>query len=186
MNIGFFLKKIRKEKHFTLNEVAKSTNLTASLLSQIENDKTSPSLNSLETLLKYYKVNISDFFKQVEQKSHIFIRSVETETLEDVNSGVKLTLLASKLENNVMESFAVALNPGSSISSAKLKPDISGERFIFILKGSAVVALTGNIEYRMVSGDSLNFKAYVSCVIKNDSPSEELQFLVCGNPPVFV
>ncbi|EKD69090.1 MAG: transcriptional regulator, XRE family [uncultured bacterium] len=186
MNIGFFLKKIRKEKHFTLNEVAKSTNLTASLLSQIENDKTSPSLNSLETLLKYYKVNISDFFKQVEQKSHIFIKNIETETLEDANLGVRLTLLASKLENNVLESFVVSLNPGSSISSAKLKPDLSAERFLYILKGSAAASLTGDLEYRMVPGDSLNFKAYVSCVIKNDSPSEELQFLVSGNPPIFI
>lgn len=186
MNIGFFLKKIRKEKHFTLNEVAKSTNLTASLLSQIENDKTSPSLNSLETLLKYYKVNISDFFKQVEQKSHIFIKKIETETLEDKNSGVKLTLLASKLENNVLESFVIALNPGASVSLAKLKPDLSGERFIFILKGAAIASLTDDIEYRMVPGDSLNFKSYVACMVKNESPSEECEFLVSGNPPVFI
>jgi transcriptional regulator with XRE-family HTH domain len=186
MNIGFFLKKIRKEKHFTLNEVAKSTNLTASLLSQIENDKTSPSLNSLEVLLKYYKVNISDFFKQVEQKSHIFIKAAEKETLVNTSAGVKLSLLASKLENNVLESFSVYLSPASSITAARLKPDISGERFFYMISGSAVVKLNEDNEYRMSPGDSLNFKSYVACVIKNDSQSEDCEFLLIGNPPIFI
>lgn len=185
MNIGFFLKKIRKEKHFTLNEVAKSTNLTASLLSQIENDKTSPSLNSLETLLKYYKVNISDFFKQVEQKSHIFVRAGETETLENRETGFSLTLLASKLENNVLESFRLSLVPGSSVATAKIKPDVNGERFVYGLKGAVIACLNGDSEYRIEPGDSLNYKSYVSCVFKNDSP-ETCEFVLSGNPPVFI
>jgi len=184
MNIGFFLKKIRKEKHYTLNEVAESTKLTASLLSQIENDKTSPSLNSLEMLLKYYKVNISDFFKQVEQKSHIFISCTETETLDNKVSGLMFTLLASKLENNVLESYKMVINPGANLSVARLKPDVNGERFIYIFNGRIKVSLPDN-EYDMVSGDSLNFKSYVSCVIKNESETESCELLINGNPPVF-
>lgn len=185
MNIGFFLKKIRKEKHFTLNEVAKSTNFTASLLSQIENDKTSPSLNSLETLLRYYKVNISDFFKQVEQKSHIFVKCSENETFENKASGVTLTLLASKLENNVLESYLVVLEPLAMLNFAKLKPDISGERFIYLLRGSAQAKLS-DCDYNIKPGDSLNFKSYVACLIKNDSHSEKCEFIVSGNPPVLI
>ncbi len=186
MNIGFFLKKIRKEKHFTLNEVAKSTNLTASLLSQIENDKTSPSLNSLEVLLKYYKVNISDFFRQVEQKSHIYVKASEKETLINTSSGVKLTLLASKLENNVLESYLVHLCPLSEINVARLKPDVGGERFLYMRRGFAHVKINADNEYRSAQGDSLNFKSYVSSVIKNDSESEDCEFILSGNPPVFI
>jgi uncharacterized cupin superfamily protein len=80
----------------------------------------------------------------------------------------------------------VSLDPGSSINSVKLKPDLSGERFIYIIRGFAIAALTGDIEYRMGPGDSLNFKSYVACMVKNESQSEELEFLISGNPPVFI
>lgn len=54
MNIGYFSKKIRTDKSLTLNEDARSTEMTASLISQIDNEKVYPSLNSLEAIILYY------------------------------------------------------------------------------------------------------------------------------------
>lgn len=186
MNIGFFLKKIRKEKHITLNEVAKSTNLTASLLSQIENGKTSPSLNSLEALLRYYRVNISDFFRQVEQKEYIFVKNTDAESIYNQDTGINLTLLASKLEDNVLESYIVEIDPLRRISSETISRELQGERFIYVISGAASASLQGREEtISLEPGDSLNFKSYVSCILNNLSASEKCKLIISGNPPIF-
>ena len=184
MNIGFFLKKIRKEKHITLNEVAKSTNLTASLLSQIENGKTSPSLNSLEALLRYYRVNISDFFRQVEQKEYIFIKNTDVESIYNQDTGVNMTLLASKLEENVLETYIVEIDPLRQLSAEIISREHPGERFIYIMSG-AVEASLPDKKITLETGDSLNFKSYVSCVMTNVSTADKCKFIISGNPPIF-
>jgi len=184
MNIGFFLKKIGKEKHITLNEVAKSTNLTASLLSQIENGKTSPSLNSLEALLRYYRVNISDFFRQVERKEYIFVKNTEVESIYNEDTGVNMTLLASKLEENVLETYIVEIDPLKQLSAEIINREIPGERFIYIMAGAVEAALP-DTTLTLETGDSLNFKSYVSCMLKNLSTADKCKFLISGNPPIF-
>jgi len=184
MIIGSFLKKIRTEKGLTLNEVAKNTNLTASLLSQIENDKTSPSLGSLETLLVFYKVNISDFFKQVEQKNIVYIPSSEAETISCKELGVKLTLLASKLERNTLESYRVQMEPGASADLCKFERNFNGERFIYALSGEIETVFEEG-SFAMKVGDSINFKTHIACKINNVSKNTTAAFLLSGTPPTF-
>ncbi len=58
METGAYLKKLRKEKNYTLNDMATKTKMSASLLSQLENDKASPSLNSLQVLPGFYGVGL--------------------------------------------------------------------------------------------------------------------------------
>jgi transcriptional regulator with XRE-family HTH domain len=61
MSLGEKLKAIRKNKlNLTLSEVAEKTNLSVSFLSDIERGRTKPSLATLETLARFYQVNISE------------------------------------------------------------------------------------------------------------------------------
>ena len=46
IELGIILKNIRREKNFTLSHVANKLDITPSLLSQIENDKITPSLQT--------------------------------------------------------------------------------------------------------------------------------------------
>jgi len=184
MNIGPYLKNIRLAKNYTLSDVAVKTGMSASLLSQIENGKSSPSLQSLEGLLRFYAVNFSDFFRQVEQKRFILVRKEERETLTDAASGFTLTLLASKLQNNALESFLVELDPGAVIAAAKIGEEINGERIILVTEGSIEAALDGET-HTLSEGDSINFKSYVSCSIKNRGAGAS-RFFISGIPPVFL
>lgn len=184
MNIGFFLKKIRTEKKYTLKDVATRLNLTSSLLSQIENGKAHPSLNSLEALLRYYKVNISDFFKQVEQKEYIFVARQDVETLDSSNIGIKVKLLASKLINNVLETYLIEMNPNSKIAVEYTEKYFNGERVLYMLEGTANVVLS-EASMTVKTGDSLNFKSHMPCEVINNSDSEGCAFLITGTPPLF-
>lgn len=65
MGFGEKLKSIRKNKlKLTLSEVSEKTNLSVSFLSDVERGKTNPSLTTLETLARFYKVNISELIDE--------------------------------------------------------------------------------------------------------------------------
>lgn len=184
MNIGPHLKSIRLAKNYTLNDVAVKTGMSASLLSQVENGKSSPSLQSLEGLLRFYAVNFSDFFRQVEQKRFILVRKDARETLSGSSGAFTLTLLASKLQNNALESFLVELGPGAVIEIAKLGEEINGERIVLVMEGGIAMALDGE-NFDLAEGDSINFKAYVSCSARNRG-ERAAKFFISGLPPMFM
>ena len=183
MKIGLILKRIRLEKEYTLQEVAGRIKMTASHLSQIENDKISPSLHFLEELLRLYAVNMSDFFRQVEQVKYVVVRGAGEEVFRDEERGLRLKLLASKLQNNALESYRVEMDPGSSIDVNTIPREQNGERMMLVLAGRLMVLLDEETQ-DMGEGDSVNFKAWVRCRISNDS-GERAELLLTGLPPVF-
>lgn len=185
MDKGQFLKKIRLKKKYTLKQVASKINITASLLSQIENGKITPSLKSLEDLLRFYAINLSEFFKQVEQKRYILLRNNEAETIRDQDRGYTLTLLASKLQNNALESFMVKMHTGASVEVATTDEEVNGERIIYIINGKIKINIDNSETFELTHGDSINFKSYVPCKITTHS-AEESFFIISGMPPIFL
>lgn len=179
-NIGLYLKQIRLQKKLTLSEVAEKNNITASLLSQIENNKTQPSLSSLDTLLKFYQVILSDFFKQVEQPDYIKIASNSLETLH--YEGFDVKLLASKLQNNLLESFAVNVKPNAAFQIGEERSNQPSERFLYIIDGKVKVLLKDK-EMMLETGDSLNYKSYLPVKVFNLLMGISALF-INGTPPI--
>ncbi len=182
MDIGKSLKKIRLDRNYTITEVAHRIDVSSSLLSQIENGKITPSLQSLEELLRFYAVNFSDFFKQVEQKKYIFVKKSEAETIENADHGITFTLLASKLQNNALESFIVVLRHGAILELVRLDDEANSERIILGMSGRVETVLDDE-KFILETGDSINFKSYVTCKITNPS-RHEASILVSGMPPL--
>lgn len=185
INLGSILKFIRLDKGYTLKHVSKNLKITESLLSQIENEKISPSMHSLEELLKFYAVTFSDFFKQVEQVKYIVVKKEECKGYENLENGYKLILLASKLQNNTLESYLVELKPQFKIETAVLKQGTTGERFIYINNGMLSIIVDNDNSFNLQAGDSINYKSFVTCVIKNTGGTSA-NFIISGEPPVFI
>lgn len=141
MNIGTYLKQLRLEKGYTLNDVASKLNMSASFLSQLENMKLSPSLESLEKIVSFYAVNLSDFFRQIEQKRFIIVKEGEEKPLEMSEGGIHLTPLASKLQHNSLESYIVRFSGSATVETAVLSREINGERVVYIIKGKVTIIL---------------------------------------------
>ncbi len=182
MDLGLLLKKIRLERGFTLAEVAEAVGVTSGLLSQLENSKTSPSINSLEGILRFYRMPLSEFFRQIEKENSILVRASDVETFDTKEEGVSVSLLASKLGNNVLESYRIVLQKSSEISVKSTPSETNGERFILLVSGSIEAELPDE-KYNLLTGDSLNFKSYLSCIIKNNG-DDKAEFILNGNPPI--
>lgn len=61
-SIGQKLRELRKEVKLTLKQVAQEVDCTAGYLSQIENDKASPSIATPKKIAQVFNVRIVDFF----------------------------------------------------------------------------------------------------------------------------
>lgn len=63
MNIGERLREIRKSKNMTLGEIAKKINSSSGFLSDIENNKSVPSISKLEDICNALNISLETFFK---------------------------------------------------------------------------------------------------------------------------
>lgn len=64
--LGQRLRAIRKSSHMTLKQLAKEVGISVSFLSDIERDRTSPSLNTLALLGEFYGMKVSDILKDLD------------------------------------------------------------------------------------------------------------------------
>ena len=183
MNIGTYLKQLRLEKGYTLNDVAHKLNMSASFMSQLENMKLSPSLESLENILSFYAVNLSDFFRQIEQRRFIIVRKGDEKPLEMSEVGITLTPLASKLQNNSLETYIVKFSGCASIETAVLPKEINGERVVYVTEGKVLITIDKETPVELEQGDSINYKSYVPCRLSTFK-GDEAEVLISGMPPI--
>ena len=181
MNVGQQLRKIRTEKGITLTQIGSALGISASALSQIENSKNTPSLETLSSILKFLDIPMSEFFRQIEQPSVLVAKPEESETIRS-EKGSRVMLLASKLQNSTLESYSVELQTVASVTVKSLPKQCNGERFIFVRDGQIRVTLDSTV-HELQKEDSINFKAHHVCVISNVC-AVIAQFIICGLPPV--
>lgn len=181
MEIGTHLKQIRTKRGFTLLSVAEAIGVTSGLLSQIENGKTSPSINTLTEILTFYRVPLSEFFKQLEKQDVVIVSSDEVETIKGKN-GIRVSLLASKLDHNTLESYRVELASDEKLRLKSHPADFNGERFVLVVNGEIGISVGEGI-YELKTGDSINFKSYLQCTVWRSS-AKKAEIFVNGAPPV--
>lgn len=62
MNIGGKIKKLRTERKLSMRELAEQLGITHAHISKLESEKSSPSVDLLQTIADYFSVDISYFF----------------------------------------------------------------------------------------------------------------------------
>ncbi|MBT8411099.1 MAG: cupin domain-containing protein [Octadecabacter sp.] len=101
MDIGKRLQAIRKEKGISQRELAARAGLTNGTISLIEQNKTSPSIASLKSLLDAIPMSIADFFATLEDanETKIFFKANE---LKEIAPQSGLTSLSLRQLGNAM------------------------------------------------------------------------------------
>ena len=181
MDLGRTLKVNRLEKGYTISEVAAAVEVTPGLISQIESNTTTPSIQTLRDILAFYRLPLSAFFRQAEEDDLVAVRGGHMETIRG-EKGVIVSLLASKLANNVLESYHIRLTSSEQLSLAGDDSITNGERFVYVIKGSIRVTTVKGVIV-LNAGDSLNFKSHLACTIKRDGRINS-EFILTGTPEI--
>ncbi len=157
--IGRQVKQYREKLGLTIAELAKAADISAGMLSKVENGATSPSLSSLQALSRALHVPVTALFRSYEEiRDATFVKAGQGLTIErrGTRAGHQYQLLGHSPHGPVMvEPYIVLLTAESDVFPIFQH---AGLEFIHILEGE-VVYRHGDKTYPMGPGDSLFFDA---------------------------
>ncbi len=160
MDIGATIRSIRKRKKITIPQLCEGTGLSKGFISNVENNKTSPSIATLESIATYLKVPLPYLLLQKEQRMHV-IRKEERELTTTGREKLKVEHLSAK---GGLRMMIVEFPPGATTGDNPHAHE--GEECHFVLKGK-VLAEQGEDIALLEEGDSFSWNASVPHKVTN-------------------
>ncbi len=157
IDVGTRLREVRQAQGYSLRSLAEKSGLNVNTLCLIENNKTSPSVSTLQQLAQALHVPITAFFESIQEpRTVVYQKSGQRPQarfnrggLEDLGNG--LTLAGG-------QPFLVFLEAGAN--SGKTPIVHTGQEFVYCLEGSLEYRI-GEDTYLLEPGDSLLFEAHI-------------------------
>lgn len=132
MDIGATIRAIRKRKNITIAQICDTTGLSQGFMSQVETNKTSPSISTLENIAQALKVPLAYLLLKKEERMQI-VRKNERRITTSGAAKLKVEHLSST--QNVRMSI-VEFPPSAMIGDAPMR--MKDRRSISSLKGPSM------------------------------------------------
>ncbi|MET3575806.1 XRE family transcriptional regulator [Bhargavaea ullalensis] len=155
MQIGKKIKRLRLKKGLTQEELGERTDLSKGYISQLERDLTSPSIETLFSLLEVLGSSPKEFFDDGAERREIVFRKDEHTLNTDAERKFTVRWLVSESNENLMEPVLLTLGPGGRFK--EFEPSLS-ETFIYVLKGKIKIEL-GKETFLAAAGDAVYYEA---------------------------
>lgn len=159
--IGREVRNFREKLGITISELAKAADMSAGMLSKIENGATSPSLSSLQALSRALQVPVTALFRGFEEiRDASFVKAGQGLAIErrGTRAGHQYQLLGHSPHGAVMvEPYMITLTAQSDVFPTFQH---SGLEMLYMLEGN-VLYRHGDKTYDMHPGDTLFFDADV-------------------------
>jgi transcriptional regulator with XRE-family HTH domain len=152
-SIGARIKGLRSEQRLTLADLGDRTGLSTSYLSQLERDKTTPSLVTLTAVAKAFSVSLRYFFETGGEAAFI----VRAEHVLN-GSGRGLAATSQLLAPEGVNKLSVQRIVVAPHSSSEQLAGVQAEALVFVLAGELKLVV-GTEEFYLAAGDSVHFDA---------------------------
>lgn len=179
MDIGRRVKQLRIMNDLSLEELASRTELTKGFLSQLERDKTSPSIQTLEDIAEALGMSMADFFRDDTDAKVVF--SLDDE-FTDEQEGYTIHWIVPNAQKNRMEPILLELKP--SARSKTIDPH-EGEEIGYVLQGR--IALCRGLDRKGITvrkGQTFYLRGNEAHYLINRS-SQSAKILWISTPPIF-
>ena len=182
--VGKTVREIRKKQRMTMKEVAAKIGVSESLISQIENDKISPSIDTLLSIAEVLNIDFDYLFKQFKKDNpvNIIYKNKRTKISKD---GILYELL-SKIEQDdehKIEAYYLEIKTGNKKENKTYGHN--GWELGIILKGEAKITI-GSQEYKVKAGDSFSFKSDKPHIIENAGEGILKAYWIVTPPKEFI
>jgi transcriptional regulator with XRE-family HTH domain len=159
MDIGSKIRAIRNRKKITIAQMCEDTGLSKGFISNVENNNTSPSINTLHTIAVFLKVPLP--YLLLEKDEHM---TVKRKNERDVTASNECHLKVEHLASRGGLSLRLVEFPlGASTGEKKAH---EGEECHLVLKGK-ILAEQGEDSYILEQGDTFSWCASVPHYVKN-------------------
>ncbi|MFI9233929.1 helix-turn-helix domain-containing protein [Streptomyces rimosus] len=153
------LAELRTERGWSLDELARRTDVSRSTLSRLERAEISPTAALLNRLCAAYERPMSRLLAEVEAEPPQLVRAAEQSVWHDAPSGFTRRSVSPPhpgLQGEVVEG---TLRPGADIAYDSPPPVPGLEQHIWLLAGELEIT-TGDTAHTLHTGDCLRFRLW--------------------------
>ena len=151
VNVGQKIRELRKSKGFSLKQVAEGAGVSASLVSQVENNRVDPSLSTLRKIALTLGVPVFALIAESGPDDASLVSKEKRRRVKLPGGGLEYEIIHSELTKK-MGIMIGTLQPGGMTSEEPLAHD--GEECLVILKGAVRVEFQQS-QRELKEGDSL-------------------------------
>ncbi len=130
--IGSKLKEFRAARRLTLQQVAEAAGCTAAYVSQVERNKTSPSIASLKRIAAALNVRIVDFFLDEVAEDPVVLDPSDWPRMSMPRWKATIRQMVRSVRQRQMQPFYTVIDPGGG---APEEYSHQGEEFGLVLEG---------------------------------------------------
>lgn len=189
IHISNRIKEIRREKNITVQELADRVSVSKGLISQIENNRTIPSLLVLVNIIRALEVDLNQFFKDINPgalPAVIIRRKEDYDTFEKEQAVGFLyqRIFTKTIKNSTVDIVLLELEPDAT------RPMVETEAFEYkyILSGKVDYVFEDQT-YTLNQGDSMLFDGRLPHTPKNPTNEKAVMLIVYffeqnGNGPL--
>ncbi|MCR4661554.1 MAG: helix-turn-helix domain-containing protein [Clostridia bacterium] len=177
MEIGYKVKTLRLKNNLTQEELADRCDLTKGYISQLENDLTNPTLDTLNDILVVLGSSLGDFFEDKESENIVF---TDADFVVKDYGDTTTTWLIQSAQKNEMEPIILELKEKGS---EETDMPHEGEEFGYVLEGKIKLIL-GKTSYVVNKNEAFYYKADKKHKLENISDGvSKVLWISC--PPNF-
>ncbi|AZP03400.1 helix-turn-helix domain-containing protein [Jeotgalibaca ciconiae] len=174
MEIGKKLKDLRLQKNLTQEELGERTDLTKGYISQLENNLSSPSMETFFDVLEVLGTTPKDFFDSEKESQSVVYTKNDVTIFEDEEKGYAMTWLISDSNDKEMEPVMITLKEDGEF---KQFPPSLAETFGYVLAGTVGLEI-GEQKFQIKKGQSFYYEATESHRMRNASTKTTKVLLV--------
>jgi transcriptional regulator with XRE-family HTH domain len=172
--VGPTLRALRQERGLTLAQVAEGTQISASFLSLVENERSDITIGRLTRLMQFYGVSLTDLMPHAHGSDPDIVHRHERRRLHSPGEGIDVFMLTPESSRGMMP-MLLEFEPGAG---RRDYGQHAGQEFLFVLEGELVLELDGATPRRLQAGDSANYPGERPHILRNASDSEPMS-LIC-------
>lgn len=177
--VGQCLRSLRQKQRLSIRALAARSGLAVNTLSMIENEKTSPSVSTLQVLARALDVPITAFFEQQRpEKRMVTTRRAQRPVVS--MGATRLEHLGKELAGSAVQPFVVTLEPGAGSGQSLIVH--TGHEFVYCLSGQVRYTIEGET-ILLEPGDSIVFASHLPHCWQNTgtAPAQIVLVLVPGD-----
>ena len=181
LEIGKAITKLRLEKNLSIHELSKKTNVTASMLSQVERGIATPSLGTLRSIAAALDKPMFSFFMPPVNPEDLVIKAADRKKIILPDNGdLEYQLLSPDL-SGVIEMVLLKLPPHRSSSDSMACHE--GEEIAYMIEGELRLHI-GESVFTVQKGDSAKIPGFTKHKFENPGEAEAV-ILFAISPPSF-
>ena len=174
--VGARVRSLRRERGLTIEQLAAATGLTKGFISQLERDRTAPSLSSIARICDALGVRLSHIFEH--EPAPALVRRSERARVDTV-SGSENHLLSSRDEER-FQAIESEIAPGAGAGDELYS--LPGEmEFVYVLEGTLELQV-GDETHVLERGDAITYPLAKPHTWRNGSATERARVLWVSVP----